>query len=53
MYVMYDVLNEMKGVSDILQSRDIDFAKDASLIEALITELRSFRSGVKSDDYFE
>ena len=47
MYVMYDVLNETKGVSYILQSRD------ASLTEALITELRSFRYDVKSNEYFE
>ena len=44
---MYEVLNETKGVSYILLSRHLHFVKSASLIEALITELSSFRPDIK------
>ena len=50
---MYNVLLETKGLSDELQSPNLDYLKAADLIESLIEELEEYRSEQKATDYFE
>ena len=50
MLFMHDLLHEVKGASDTLQSPKLNFLEAAYLIESLIEELETYQ---KSIDYFE